>query len=125
MTTPAAPGIVGTGRRLLLRYMLDRCVVLDRVTVKDGTGGTTATWQPRAAALPCRWGRPTDAEATVNGGALEGKASAALSLPYGTVIAEGSRVRNPADADREWEVVANLTPASVMATQVRVLVREV
>jgi hypothetical protein len=122
----AAPSVVLTGRRLLGRFLLDTCVVLDRAVVRDDTGGSTATWVARPTPLACRWGRPTDAEATVVGGVLEGKATAALSLPYGTTIAEGARVENPAEpADRQWEVYANLTPASVMATQVRVLVREV
>lgn len=119
-----SPGIVQTGRRLLARYMLDTCEVEDATRVRDATGGWTTTYAPRAAPLPCRWGRPTDTEATAAGAVVSGKALAALSLPHGTEVAEGARVRNPAD-DSRHTVVANLTPASVMATQVRVLVREV
>lgn len=121
MTSPA---IVLTGRRLLQRYLLDRCVIHDAARVRDSTGGTSVSWTPRAAQTPCRWGRPTDAEATIVGGTVAGRASLALSLPVGTVIREGDRVVNTAGGDLH-EVVANLTPSSVMATQVRVLVREV
>jgi hypothetical protein len=121
MTTP---GIVQTGRRLLARFLLDRCVIYDAVRTRDATGGMTTTHTPRALGTPCRWGRPSDSEATVVGATVSGDASVALSLPIGTVIREGDRVRNVAD-DRMHEVVANMTPSSVMATQVRVLVREV
>jgi hypothetical protein len=107
--------------------MVDRAVVLDATRVRDATGGTTTTHVARPGDLPCQWGAPTDEEARVVGGAVSGKALATLSLPYGTApIAEGSRVRNPADPPgRLWTVVANRTPASNMAVQVRLVVREV
>lgn len=121
MTSPA---IVQTGRRLLARYMLDRCVVHDAARARDSTGGTTTTWTPRGVQTPCRWGKPTDAEATVLGGTVDGKALAVLSLGLDVQVDEGDRVANPADGSLHL-VVSNLTPASVMATQRRVGVREV
>lgn len=122
MSTPA---VVLTGRRLRRRYMLDTCEVEDAARVRDSSGGWTTSYTPRPEALPCQWGRPTDAEATAQGAVVSGKALAALSLPVDTpAVAEGARVRNPADGSRHV-VVANLTPASVMAVQVRLLVREV
>lgn len=128
MTTPS---IVQTGRRLLGRYFLDSCLLLDAVKVRDATGGTVTSYVPRAQPLPCRWGTPTDDEATIVGGTVSGKTPVALSLPHGTVVAEGSQVRNPAQPTaaqplgKLYSVVANRTPVSVMATQVRLVVREV
>ena len=121
MTSPA---IVLTGRRLLAKFLLDACVIHDATLVRDSTGGSTTTYVARGVQTPCRWGKPTDAENT--GSTSAGRAGVALSLPHGTVVREGSRVVNPATTPPKMhEVVANLTPASVMATQVRLLLREV
>lgn len=125
MTTPGPPAIVQTGRRLLARYRLDRCVVLVATSARDASGGTVTTYTPRNGGVPtpCTWGRPTDDEARIVGGTVQGKAPMALSLPVGDPVTEGDRVRNEANG-KLHVVVANLTPASVMATQHRVIVRE-
>lgn len=122
MTTPA---IVQTGRRLLARYRLDRCVIHDATTVRDTTGGTTTTHVARAVETPCRWGVPTDAEARAVGGTVSGRAPMVLSLGLDVSIKEGDHVANMATTPPKMHaVVANLTPSSVMATQRRVIVRE-
>lgn len=125
MTEPQpTPAIIQTGRRLLGRYMLDRAVVLDKVTVRT-SGGTTTTFQARPGdPLPCRFGSVTDKEATQAAGLVEGRAASAVSFGVeAPAIPEGSKVRN-ATTGRDWIVVGNLTPESVMAVQARYLIRE-
>lgn len=111
---------------MVQRWLLDRAVILARTTTRDSTGGTVTTWpEPGRTDVPCRWGAPTDEEAVAVGGAVSGKAPLALSLAVGDPIREGDRVRNPALPNVTYSVVANRTAASVMATQTRVIVREV
>lgn len=123
MTQPTPP-IVQTGRRLLGRYFLDRGVVLDKVTTRT-SGGTTTTWVARAGdPVPCRFGTVTDREATQAAGLAEGRAASVVAFAVDAPrVPEGAKVRN-VQSGREWLVVGNLTPESVMAVQARYLIRE-
>lgn len=116
--------IIGSGRRLVARTLLDRAVLQRKVVVKDTTGGKRETWAPRNNGRPvaCRFVRLTDEDPAINLDSVFGRAEAVLLLPLGTVVEEGDRA---VSGGRTWLVVGLLTPPSEMAVVARAAIREV
>ncbi len=92
----------------------EQAVLLDRVPVRDTTGGTKTTWAARPGTIPARVGRVTDAEQVPFAGQLRGKATAALTLPALTALKEGDRVQV---LGQTYSVVAVLGPVSWEVTR--------
>lgn len=119
--------IIGSGRRLIARTLLDRAVLAQKTTVRDSSGGKKETWVPRRNGRPtaCRFVALKDDDPAINLDSVFGRAEAALLLPLDVVFAEGDRVtRVPADG-RTWLIVGVLTPPSELATVARAAIKEV
>lgn len=108
-------------RAAAVELLPEQAVLLDRVPVRDTTGGTKATWVPRPGTVPARVGRVRDAEQVPFAGQLRGKATAALTLPALTVLTEADRVQV---LGQTYNVVAVLGPVSWEVTR-RLLVEQV
>ncbi len=117
------PAIEG-GRRLVAGTFLDRCVILDKVDLPDGNGGTTTTLVPRATNVVCRFAQLTETDVRVIAGQAYGPATATLQLPLDVPVDEGDHVQNVDDDNSFWLVVGDRTPPSNTAVFRRLLVRE-
>ncbi len=114
---------INAGRRLIAASFVDTATIADRVVQSDGLGGSEETWVPRAAPVPCRFSKLTDAEqATV---AMQPYAPAwgTVVFQVGTDIREGDRIVQP--EGRTWQVFGEQTPPGNAAVATRVMVREV
>lgn len=108
---------------MLASTLLDRCWIHDRAMVSDGAGGVTEVFTRRVTPTPCRFGPLNDYDLSATANTTFGASSAAVSLPHDTVIDEGDHIEAATDGSM-WLVTGRLTPPSVMATSMRVLVRE-
>ena len=120
--------IIESGQRMVAATLLDRCGVMDRIQVADGTGGVTESYVARDSDTPCRFVRPIDtagprtANLSNQSGSMEGFASMSVLLPIGTDLPELSKVW--ASDGRAFLVVGDETPPSALITVERALLRE-
>lgn len=122
------PALVDSGRRMVASTLLDQALVFDETQVPDSSGGTHVTFVQRTVSVPCRFGPLTDTERMAMAGTTENPATAALLVPLGTELTEGTRVR-PTGAPEwasgnTWVVVAAKTPPSHLAVVERLWIRE-
>lgn len=116
--------IIGSGRRLVARTLLDRCSLAAKTTVRDASGGRRETWTPRngGRAVACRFVALTEEDPAIRLDTVLGRPEAALLLPLGTVFAEGDRVTNALDGSL-WLIVSRLTPPSELAVVARAAIK--
>lgn len=112
------------GRRLVEATFLDRCVILDRTTVPDGSGGSTETFTPRVLDVPCRFAQLSETDIRTVAGAAFGPATATLQVSIDLTVPEGSYVQNVSMDSAFWLVVGDRTPPSHTAVVRRLLIRD-
>ncbi len=119
----SVPSIIAQGRRLIATAFLDRCVIGDRSTVRDTTGGLVATWTNRTGSpVPCWFTSLADEAPAAVAGTVFGVPTATWLAPITTVCKEGDRLTNLADGSK-WIITSNLTPPSATAVAVRMGIR--
>lgn len=76
----------------MLALMPETCDVLSVTRAADGLGGFVETWGTASAGVACRMDHRVGSE-QLTGGAVQAYQGDMLSVPYGTAIATGNRVR--------------------------------
>ena len=112
--------------------LLDRCLIADRATVDDDTGGQTVAMTPRTGEpdLPagqhrCRFVKLRDDEVTARQGTPYGDAVQGVVFAWTKApVPEGSHITNVLDGG-VWIVVGRDSPDSVLAVFDRYLLGEV
>jgi hypothetical protein len=115
--------IITSGRRMVAKTFLDSVWIHRRTVISDGSGGSTESWVRDVMATPGRFGPLNDYDLSATANTTFGAASAAVSMPHTTLVAEGDRLEHGTDGSL-WLVVGVLTPPGTLNTAMRVLVRE-
>jgi hypothetical protein len=118
--------VIGAGRRLVARTLLDRCVIAQKTTVRDASGGRRETWVARngGRAVACRFVALTEEDPAIRLETVLGRPEAILLLPLDATVAEGDRVTNQVDGSL-WLAVSVLTVPSELATVARIAIKGV
>lgn len=103
---------------------VDRCALLDAVTQRDRSGGTTSTLVLRLADVPCRFGSLNETDIRLIAGWTQGPATGVLFLPVAIKVNEGTFVQQPGTDGAFWVIVGDRTPPGKFAAVRRVLIRE-